>query len=75
MISTNRRSVSSYCCGSVPLLEKITPGDLDFSRGRVRKRSCRAINLPLVRWSVEVIFPWMAVDPMRRPEWDRQSDQ
>lgn len=51
-------------------LDKITPGDTDFSRGE----GPRTITLgelppfsPLVCY--EVIFPWMAVDRKERPEW------
>lgn len=51
-------------------LEKITPGDGDFSRGP----GPQTITLdglppfsPLVCY--EVIFPWIAIDPRNRPDW------
>ncbi len=55
---------------SVLPIDKITPGNLDFSRGE----GARTIALdgvptfsPLVCY--EVVFPWMAVDKQHRPQW------
>ncbi|MES2983668.1 MAG: apolipoprotein N-acyltransferase [Pseudomonadota bacterium] len=55
---------------SVLPLDKITPGNVDFSRGE----GVRTLTLggmpsfsPLVCY--EVIFPWMAADNAARPEW------
>lgn len=55
---------------SVLPLDKITPGDLDFSRGEGPK----TLSLPgLPAFSplvcYEAIFPWLAVDAKHRPEW------
>ena len=55
---------------SVLPLDKITPGDLDFTRGS----GARTLSLPGVPSfspliCYEVIFPWMAVDAARRPAW------
>jgi apolipoprotein N-acyltransferase len=55
---------------SVLPLDKITPGDIDFSRGA----GAQTLNVkgippfsPLVCY--EAIFPWMAVDAKNRPQW------
>ncbi len=51
-------------------LEKITPGDIDFSRG-VGAQTLTVANVPPFSPLVcyEVIFPWLAVDPSARPDW------
>lgn len=55
---------------SVLPLEKITPGNFDFTRGQgpqtILLRDQPSFS-PLVCY--EVIFPWMAVDSENRPEW------
>lgn len=55
---------------SVLPLDKITPGDLDFSRGTgaqtILLRDLPAFS-PLICY--EVIFPWMAVNKTNRPAW------
>ena len=51
-------------------LDKITPGDTDFSRGvGAQTITLDAIPTfsPLICY--EVIFPWLAVDHAKRPEW------
>lgn len=55
---------------SVLPLEKITPGNIDFSRG-VGAVTLTFGGLPPVSPLVcyEVIFPWMAVNGAVRPEW------
>lgn len=51
-------------------LDKITPGDLDFSRGS-GARTLTVGNLPPFSPLVcyEGIFPWMATDENHRPAW------
>ena len=55
---------------SVLPLDKITPGNLDFTRGSgaqtIFLRDLPSFS-PLVCY--EVIFPWMATDPQHRPDW------
>jgi apolipoprotein N-acyltransferase len=55
---------------SILPLEKITPGDIDFSRG-AGPQTVTVPGLPPFSPLVcyEVIFPWIAVDPAHRPEW------
>lgn len=55
---------------SVLPLDKITPGDIDFSRGEGPKTmSLDGIPKfsPLICY--EAIFPWIAIDETERPEW------
>ena len=55
---------------SVLPLNKITPGDLDFSRGHGATTIALGTLLPfspLVCY--EVIFPWMSADASVRPQW------
>ena len=51
-------------------LDKITPGDTDFSRGTgaqtIRIRTLPPFS-PLVCY--EGIFPWLAIDTQNRPDW------
>ncbi|MBX9726447.1 MAG: apolipoprotein N-acyltransferase [Rickettsiales bacterium] len=51
-------------------LDKITPGDLDFTRGS-GPRTLTVGNLPPFSPLVcyEGIFPWMAIDQNHRPAW------
>ena len=55
---------------SVLPLDKITPGDLDFTRGEgpqtLKINGVPAFS-PLICY--EVIFPWLAVNRTQRPEW------
>jgi apolipoprotein N-acyltransferase len=55
---------------SVLPLDKITPGNIDFSRGP-GAQTIRIAGLPAFSPLIcyEVIFPWMAVDPKDRPDW------
>lgn len=55
---------------SVLPIEKITPGDMDFSRGE-GPRTLTIEGVPPVSPLVcyEAIFPWMAVDEAHRPAW------
>ena len=55
---------------SVLPLDKITPGDTDFSRGE-GPRTVHAPGIPPFSPLVcyEVVFPWLAVDKAERPEW------
>ena len=51
-------------------LEKITPGDLDFTRGpgpQTLTIDGAPPFSPLVCY--EAIFPWLAADPVHRPDW------
>ncbi len=51
-------------------LDKITPGDIDFSRGE-GAQTIRINSLPSFSPVVcyEVIFPWLTVSAKDRPEW------
>jgi apolipoprotein N-acyltransferase len=51
-------------------LDKITPGDVDFSRGH-GVRTIQVEGLPSFSPVIcyEAIFPWMAVDSNTRPQW------
>ncbi|MFZ4540471.1 MAG: apolipoprotein N-acyltransferase [Rickettsiales bacterium] len=55
---------------SVLPLDKITPGETDFSRG-VGPRTVTVAGIPPFSPLVcyEAIFPWMAVDSNARPAW------
>jgi apolipoprotein N-acyltransferase len=51
-------------------LDKITPGNIDFSRGEGPRTITQAGAppfSPLICY--EIIFPWYAVDKEKRPEW------
>lgn len=51
-------------------LDKVTPGDIDFSRGAgpvtINVKGLPPFS-PLICY--EGIFPWLAIDPAHRPEW------
>lgn len=55
---------------SVLPLDKITPGNTDFSRG-AGPQTIRSEGLPPFSPLVcyEVVFPWITLDPADRPEW------
>lgn len=55
---------------SILPLDKITPGNIDFSRGS-GPQTLRVDTLPPFSPLVcyEVIFPWMAIDKAARPSW------
>jgi apolipoprotein N-acyltransferase len=55
---------------SVLPLDKITPGDIDFSRGDgPRTISIEGIPLFSPQICYEGIFPWLAIDTANRPQW------
>lgn len=51
-------------------LEKITPGNTDFSRGK-GPQTLRSGNIPPFSPLIcyEIIFPWITLDKTDRPEW------